>query len=45
MKVNKLLLLLAALLALTICQEDCERTIYDTPQLIPIRKGTTYTAK
>lgn len=45
MKANKLFVLIVALLALTICQDNCERSIYDTPQLIPIRKGTTYTAK
>lgn len=48
MKVNKMLLLIAAILALSICQVckgNCDPSIYDTPQLIPIRKGTTYTAK
>lgn len=45
MKVNKLLLIVAALLALSICQDNCEPSVYDTPQLIPVKKGTTYIAK
>jgi len=41
---SKVILVIAAMLALSITQEVCESTIYDTPQMIPIRKGTTYSA-
>jgi hypothetical protein len=44
MKLNKTLAVIAAILALTICQDLCEPSIYDTPQMIPIKKGTTYSA-
>jgi hypothetical protein len=41
---NKTLVVITALLALTICQDFCEPSIYNTPQMIPVRKGTTYRA-
>lgn len=41
---NKAFLVFAAVLAFAVAQEWCDTTIYDTPQMIPIRKGTTYSA-
>ncbi len=41
---NKAFLVLAAVLTLSVSQQWCDPSIYDTPQMIPIRKGTTYTA-
>lgn len=41
---NKAFLVLSAVLAVTVAQQWCEPSIYDTPQMIPIRKGTTYSA-
>lgn len=44
MKINKLAFLIAMLLALAICEDDCQNSIWDDPYLIPVRKGLTYTA-
>ena len=39
---NKVLLVIAALLAVTWAQGDCSDTIFDTPQMLPVKLGTTY---
>ena len=41
---NKALLVLAALLAVSVAQAICDSSVYDTPQMLPIKKGTTYSA-
>jgi len=48
MKKLTFVLLLSAFFAIAISQAasdpNCEATPYDTPQLIPVKKGLTYTA-
>lgn len=48
MKKLTFVLLLSAFFVISISQAasdpNCETTPYDTPQLIPVKKGLTYTA-
>ncbi len=46
MKIDKMLLLVAVIVALAAATcDNCEPSIYDNVQNIPVRKGLTYTAK